>query len=349
MDQIFLANNESFMAANLIRALTTPTLIPSIIYSVIGGILTIVIYDKYAKKGYFLPYIYFGTTALLYTFSHIFLVIFVEEERRNIESVIDQNVEKNVTSIMHENALYISLIISAVGSYFALLAILRLLEVWIRVGLQRNLHLSKYYLGVLTATLSAIPFVFAVCGSVIFIQESKKEEEEEDLIRLKKGLTLKLISASFYVVLILFYLIICLSYAWATYISNMVEKSVNQSEKNSISEEMIVLVERTFTKTFLMLLTLGLLSLTRFIYDVYVTALMIKFGPVWDADTNLILVVITGIILLIVTCVSDLPNVKVLVVLTKMNLKPQKQTRNIIDTEEVILLSRSPIHFDVER
>lgn len=249
---------------------------------------------------------------MLYTFSHIFLVIFAEEERRYIESVDDKNVENNVTSIMHENALYNSLLISAVGSYFAVLAILRLLEVWIRVGLQRNLHLSKYYLGVLTAILSAIPFVFAVCGNVIFIQESKKEEEE-DLIRLKKGLTLKLISASFYVVLILFYLIICLSYAWSTYISNVVEKSVNQSEKNLISEEMIVLVERTFTKTFLMLLIIGLLSLIRFIYDVYVIALMIKLGPVWDADTNLIIVIVTGLILLIVICVSNLSNVKVLI------------------------------------
>ncbi|GAA5816010.1 hypothetical protein MFLAVUS_009532 [Mucor flavus] len=332
MDQILLPKNAKYIAENLVRCLTTPTLIPSILYSVLGGILTFAIYDKYVRKGYFLPYIYFGTTA----------------QRQYLESHEGDNEQEDVKSIAHENALYGSLIIAAVGSYFAILGLLRLLEIWIRVGLQRNLHLSKYYLGILTAILSAIPFIIVICGDVLLIKESGLQEDE-DSEQVKKALTLRLIASIFNVLLILFYFIICLAYAWSTYISNVIEKTLLKSEKNSISTKTIALVQKTFKKTLSMLIVLGLLSLARFLHDLYVTALVIKDGPVWDANSYLVLVVIDGLALLTVTYLCNLSNVKELIVFSKMRSEPRSKKKKENNTEEVILLSRSPIHFDVER
>ncbi|GAA5800115.1 hypothetical protein HPULCUR_005537 [Helicostylum pulchrum] len=241
-------------------------------------------------------------------------IIVLGEERQYLESHKEDN-EEDVKSIAHENALYGSLIIAAVGSYFAILGLLRLLEIWIRVGLRRNLHLSKYYLGVLTAILSAIPFIIVICGDVLLIRESGLQEDE-DPEKVKKALTLRLIASIFNVLLLLFYFIICLAYAWSTYISNVIEKTLIKSEANSISTETIALVQKTFKKTLLMLIVLGLLTLARFLHDLYVTALVIRDGPVWDANSYLVLVVIDGLALLIVTYLCNLSNVKELIVVS---------------------------------
>lgn len=240
------------------------------------------------------------------------MIIFVEEEKQQLIQSIDEN-DKDIT---HVNALYGSVIIAEVGSYFAIIALIRLLEVWIRIGLQRNLHLSKYYLGILTALLSAIPFIFSLSGDIILIKESNNDDEMMKQVR--KALILKLIGATCNIVLVLFYLSLCLSYAFSAFTSNIAEKSCLKSNTSVLSTEKKEQVEKTFRETIIMLLVLGFLALARFIYDLYVVAVVIKTGPFWDVYTYLVLVVVDGIAFLVVAFLLDLSQVKELVVVSNV-------------------------------
>ncbi|KAG2195615.1 hypothetical protein INT47_005983 [Mucor saturninus] len=334
MDQLLLPDDVStYLAENSVRSLTTPTFIPAVIY----------------RRGYFLPYLYFGTAALLYSLAHIFLIIFTEEERQQQPEEIEDHHE-NDKDLTHENALYGSIVITAVGSYFAVIALIRLLEVWIRVGLQRNLHLSKYYLGILSALLSAIPFILSLSGDIILVTESHKEEERARVVR--KALILKLLGATFNVILILVYLILCSAYAISAFISNIAEESRRDSVSRDLPLDKKIYVKKTFRDTIIMLLVLGLLTMARCVYDLYAVAELIKIGPFWDVYSYLILVVIDGIAFLVMAFLLNLSRVNELVVFKHM--KPgtfikKKKNHNSLNMEEVIPLSRSPIHIEEYR
>lgn len=245
------------------------------------------------------------SNVVLYSLAHIFLIIFTEEERQ-------QPAEGDDKDVTHENALYSSVIITAIGSYFAVIALIRLLEVWVRIGLQRNLHLTKYYLGIMAAVLSAIPFIFSLSGDVILIMESNQEVEVAKVVR--KALILKLIGATCNVVLVLFYLIICIAYAVSALISNMAESSRDESSLSALPAGKKEQMEKTFRDTIIMLLVLGLMVMARFTYDLYAVAVVLEMGPIWDVYTYLVLVVVDGIAFLAVAFVFNLSRVNELVV-----------------------------------
>lgn len=236
-----------------------------------------------------------------YTLEHIFLIIFVEEEHQ-----IDKD-NTDGQDITHENALYASLTIASVGLFFALLAIFRLLETWIRAGLKRNLHLSKYYLTILAVLLCAIPFVFSIAGDIVLILESSIYEEMTGQVR--KALVLKLIGASCNVTLALLFLILLISYSLSAY------TRISGSKRYAESQEKLPAAagksdEQKFRTVALLLLTMGTLVLVRVLYDLYIVAVVTKSGPFWDINANLVLVVSDGLILLLVAYILDLSMVK---------------------------------------
>jgi magnesium-transporting ATPase (P-type) len=244
-----------------------------------------------------------------YSLAHIFLIIFVQEEQQlNANSIDNQD-------MTHENALYGSLTIAEMGSCFSLLALFRLLEVWVRTGLKRNLHLTKYYLGVLALLVSAIPLVFSIACDIVLIKESSKEEEMSKEV--KKALILKLIGASCIIILVIFFFILCISYAWSAYTSNASEKNRNKiSPSSSILDEKEGLVEKSFRNTLVLLLVLGTLTLVRLLYALYIVIVVINMGPFWNISAYLILVVVDGIVLLLVAYLSNISRVKDLAVVS---------------------------------
>ncbi|EPB89529.1 hypothetical protein HMPREF1544_03613 [Mucor circinelloides 1006PhL] len=362
MDSFLLDDNILYLAENCVRSFTTPAFIPAIVFSAISGLLAVAFYEKFVRKEYFLPYFYFGNTALLYTVAHIFLIIFISEDNIVEESVEEDSEHVDLT---HEFALYASLIIASMGSFFINLGSFRLLEIWVRRGQHKNTHLASYYLTVIAIILSTIPVVFSVAGDVVLIHESSQEREMADQVRV--ALILKLIGALCNIILVLLYISLCICYAWSAYISNACEKAIGtRLSQSTLVPLKSTIVDQTFKRVVVLLLVLGLLILLRFIYDFYIVVAIINLGPIWDVYTYLVLVVADGIILLIVAYSSSLTLVTEPVVFAKMR---QKSFRNyyyskgeVVADEltlslkpaltehqrEVIPLSRSPIILEEE-
>ncbi|KAI9486418.1 MAG: hypothetical protein EXX96DRAFT_42246 [Benjaminiella poitrasii] len=277
MESILLQNNKLYLAENCIRSFTMPTFIPSIVFSAFGGLLTVLLYEKFIRKDCFLPYLYFGTTALLYSVANIFLIIFIHEEKE-----IDRLSVEHKIDVTHENALYGSLIISAVGLFFVNLACFRSLhELWIVCGY----YLGKPFFTLSMFVLSCIPFCLTVIGNIVLIAESNKEEEMSAQVKI--ALILKMIGASCNVILILLYLGLLYTY-YA--LNNEIATDERTVESPSKDKQRLVFL----------LFLVNLLVLIRYIYELYIVISVFEFGPTWDIYTYLVLVVADGILLLIV-------------------------------------------------
>jgi hypothetical protein len=263
---------------------------------------------------------------VLYAVSHIFLIIFVQEEN-NIKFARDSGDEDII--LTHENALYGSLIISACGSFFINLALFRLLEVWIRVGQKKKTfsHLPRGFVTLSVVILSLIPVAFSVAGDALLIIESSKEEEMS--VQVRKALVLKIIGAACNVVLVIFYLALCVIYSWSAYICNTVEKAIKYRHTAPVGEKgkeaspevdhPLRKPKRTFRKVVIMLMALGVLVLIRFLYNLYIVLMVLLSGPIWDIYAYLILVVADGLIFLVTAYCSSLSNVKAPIIVSVSN------------------------------
>ncbi|CEP15690.1 hypothetical protein [Parasitella parasitica] len=316
-----LKDNISYLAENCVRSFTTPAFVPAIVFSAISGFLAVAYYEKFVRKDYFLPYLYFGNTALLYATAHTFLIIFVVEDNI-ISDLLEEDVED--VDLTHETALYASLIIASFGTFFINLGIFRLLEIWVLRGQHKNTHLAPYYLTVITIILAAVPVVFSIAGDVVLINESSKEHEMVQHV--KVALILKLMGAICNVVLVLLYIMLCICYAWSAYISNACEKAIGKRlSESTLVPSTPTVVDQTFNRVVTLLLVLGILVLLRFVYDFYIVVAIINMGPTWDVYTYLVLVVADGIILLFMAYSSSLTLVSEPVVFAKMR---QRSFRN---------------------
>jgi hypothetical protein len=251
------------------------------------------------------------------------LIIFVQEEK-NIESARTSGVED--ITLTHEKILYTSLIISACGSFFTNLALFRLLEIWVRVGQQKKAftNLPRYFITLSTIILSLIPVAFSVAGDTLLVVESSKEEELVSQVR--QALVLKIIGASCNVVLVIFYIALCVIYSWSVYISNTVERAFKHRDaapvvagKESTVNILLQKPKRTFRKVVIMLMALGLLVLIRFLYDLYIVLMVLLSGPIWDIYAYLILVVADGLIFLMTAYCSNLSAVKAPILVSELN------------------------------
>ncbi|GAN07582.1 hypothetical protein MAM1_0167d07082 [Mucor ambiguus] len=365
MDSFLLDDNKLYLAENCVRSFTTPAFIPAIVFSAISGLLAVALYEKFVRKGYFLPYLYFGNTALMYAVAHIFLIIFIFEDNIVESSLENQEKELDNVDLTHEFALYTSLILTSLGSFFINLGSFRLLEIWVRRGQHKNTHLASYYLTVIAILLSAVPVVFSVAGDVVLIHESSQEREMADQV--KVALILKLMGALCNIILVLLYIGLCVCYAWSAYISNACEKAIGKRlSQSTLVPSKPAIVDQTFKRVVAILLILGLLIMLRLIYDFYIVVAIINLGPIWDVYTYLVLVVADGIILLIVAYSSSITLVNEPVVYVKMRQKSFKNyyySKGEVAADEsnlslrlpltdhqkeVIPLSRSPIALEDE-
>lgn len=309
------------------------------INSILGGACAVACYEKFIRKDYFLPYLYFGNTAckglflllcnvsniifiilVLYAVSHMFLVIFVVEERDtyNVE-------DESQIDFSHNYGLYAGLIISAFGSYFINLASFRLLENWVRSGQNKDTYLSKYSITILCIIFSFIPVIFSVAGDIILTAEANRDVSR--VSEVEKALALKLLGATCNVILSVVFISLFAICSWSAYINNTIEKAIQKEKSRSQSsllksEDDIKdcdkeYIEKTFKKVVIMLLSIGILTLIRFTYDLYIIIAVTIHGPVWDAGTYLVLVVAVGNLLLITVLLFDLTAVKQLVVVNR--------------------------------
>lgn len=240
---------------------------------------------------------------VLYAVAHIFLIIFVTEDNVIEEQLEEEDLED--VDLTHEFALYASLIIASLGSFFINLGSFRLLEIWVRRGQRKNTHLASYYLTVIAIILSMVPVIFSIAGDVVLIHESSQEHEMSEQVRV--ALILKLIGAICNIVLVLLYIVLCICYAWSAYISNTYERAMSRKmSQTAPMPSKSTVVYQTFNRVVSLLLILGILILLRFAYDFYIVVAIINLGPIWDLYTYLVLVVADGLILLIVTYSSSL-------------------------------------------
>ncbi|KAK4521418.1 uncharacterized protein ATC70_012033 [Mucor velutinosus] len=363
MDSFLLSDNKLYLAENCVRSFTTPVFIPAIVFSAISGLLAVAFYEKFVRKEYFLPYLYFGNTALMYAVAHIFLIIFISEDNIVEDSLENRQANLDNVDLTHEFALYTSLILTSLGSFFINLGSFRLLEIWVRRGQHKNTHLASYYLTVIAIFLSVIPVVFSVAGDVVLIHESSQEHEMADQV--KVALILKLMGALCSIILVLLYIGLCVCYSWSAYISNTCEKAIGRRLlQPTLMLSKPAIVDQTFKRVVASLLMLGLLIMLRFVYDFYIVVAIINLGPIWDVYTYLVLVVADGVILLMVAYSSSMTLVSEPVMYAKMRQKSFKnyyysKSEVVADKstlalrppltyhqKEVIPLSRSPIDLE---
>ncbi|KAI8967940.1 hypothetical protein BDF20DRAFT_897982 [Mycotypha africana] len=326
MDSILIDDEKLlYLAENCIRSLITPLLVPSIVYSIITGIISVAFYGKFIRNDYFLPYLYCGNAALLYSLQHVFSLIFIKEET-DIDKLTLSAILKEPSSLLdftHENALYGSLIITTIGSFFLNLALFRLLEVWIRQGLQKYQHLTSYYLTVLYGVICALPFSCNLAGDSMLIIEAG--ETTEVLQQVIKALKLKLAGAACQVTLAVLYIILCLYYTWIVFSHNIVANKLLKKDENRelLSTGTVLLfrndtpvlkkqeeqlhainlttckVKRIIIAVSLILTVLGSLMLIKSIYDLYTIISVITRGPVWEIIPSIIFIDIDTILMFI--------------------------------------------------
>ncbi|KAI8983882.1 hypothetical protein BDB01DRAFT_790458 [Pilobolus umbonatus] len=291
MDPILLKNSSKYLAENCIRAIIVPSFFPSIAYSVVMGGLAVALLEKYKRQNRFLPYLYFGVTALLYALSKVFTIIFSHEERNMKDDSIDD--------ITHENVLYGALLIDSLASYFLIFALFSLIDKWIRYGLKRCQYLSTTYIRVLSAFFSFVPLTLTLVGDGILITETKKNTEKGDLVKI--ALSLKLVGAIFYIILTMIYFILLNVYSWPACISiNIADRMGSPFEAD----------KKNFWYSMKCLFIIGILTLLRHVYNVYIVAAVIINGPFWDTTTHIALVFINGVLLMLVVYILNLSRIK---------------------------------------